>query len=230
MKRLLLFILLVPLFGAFAPGACATDLSAGLRIDDDGVKSFYLAVGEQYHAPEADLIAVRERHLPDEELPVLFFIARRANVAPSAVLALRLDGKSWMDISLHFNLNASTYYVDAGEVSGPPYGHAYGHFKKHKREKWHEIRLTDADIVNLVNLRFVSDHYGYAPSEIVKLRQQGKSFVDINRTVYERKHGKPKQSFANDDEPGNGNTNASNGNGNHKGNDKAKNKKGGKKH
>ncbi len=218
MRKLLFFITIVTLLVGVGPSPCGAEAQIGLKIDDEGVKSFYLAVGDHYHAPEAELVAVRERHVPDEELPVVMFLATRARVTPSAILDLRLKGMSWMEISLRFGLNASTYYVDAGEVSGPPFGHAYGHFKNRKKDKWKQIRLSDDDVVNLVNLRFISEHYGYKPAEVIKLRQEGHNFVQVNRTVKERKQGLARKKFASDDQPA-------------QANDKAKHKghKGGKK-
>jgi len=204
MRKFLFFIVLTGLTIGVSPGACGAEAQVELKINDDGLKSFYLSVGEHYHAREADLVTVRERHVPDEELPVVFFLATKARVTPSTILDLRKKRLSWMDISLQFNLNAATYHVDAGEVSGSPFGHAYGHYKKHPKDRWSEIRLSDADIVNLVNLRFISEHYGYKPAEVIKLRKEGHNFVQINRTVEERKLGGTRKAFAADDESNNG--------------------------
>jgi hypothetical protein len=49
---------------------------------------------------------IKEKHIPDEELPVVLFIAGRAHVAPATVIDLRLSGKTWMDISPYFGLSA----------------------------------------------------------------------------------------------------------------------------
>jgi hypothetical protein len=69
------------------------------------------------------------------------------------------------------------------EVHGPPYGKAYGYYKKKPKHKWKEIDLSDEDVMNLVNLRFMSSHYNYEPERIVKLRSQGRDFVVINDDV-----------------------------------------------
>ena len=182
----------------------ALDFGFGLQVDDDGRKSFYLAVSNHYNVPEKEIVVVRERHIPDEEVPVVFFLARKAGVAPKVIIDLRLSGKSWMDITLRYGLNAQAYYVPVDGDPGPPYGHAYGHFKKRAKDKWGEIRLSDDDIINFVNLRFVRDHHGWAAADIIKMRQGGKDFVQINHDVKNQKDGKNKQAKA-DSKPDKGN-------------------------
>lgn len=169
------------------PGSGRADVNFGLSIGDDGVKGFYLAVGDHYGVPEKEMVVIRQAKVSDEELPVIFFLARRTGAAPEAIIKLRLGGKSWMDISLRLGLDAEAYYVPVKHNPGPPYGHAYGHFNKKAKKQWREIRLNDADIVNFVNLRFVSDYYGYSPDEIIKMRENGKSFVAINAEVKKNK-------------------------------------------
>ncbi len=85
-----------------------------------------------------------------------------------------------MDITLHFGLAPDIYYIPVKSVSGPPYGRAYGHYKNKHRKDWHKIRLVDSEVVDLVNLRFMSEHYGRPPEEVMRMRSGGKSFVMIN--------------------------------------------------
>ena len=180
-------------------------VDVGISVDEDGIKGFYLAIGEHYRVPEREVVVVRERNVPDEELPVVFFLARHASVEPASLVKLRLGGMSWMDITLHLNLSPSIFYVAFDRAPGPPYGKAWGHFRKHKKARWGEIRLPDADIVNIVNLKFVSEKYGYSPAEVVKMRARGDRFAAIHKQAKAGK-GKPtkgKQSVAasNDDKP-----------------------------
>jgi hypothetical protein len=156
------------------------DFQFGVTADKEGLKSFCLAVGEHYRVPEKQVSIVRTAKVSDNELPVVFFLAEQAGQNPSAILKLRFDGKSWMDIAIHFGLTANVFYVPVKNKPGPPYGKAYGHFKNKKKKEWETIRLTDADIINFVNLRFISDHYGFSPDEVIKMRSAGKSFIEIN--------------------------------------------------
>lgn len=148
------------------------------------VGNFHVAVSNYYQVPEREVIVVRERRIPDEELPVVFFIAQRAHVAPARIVDMRLRGDSWWDISVRFGLGADTYYVPVAVPvrTGPPYGRAYGHYKK-ARKDWNTIVLTDGDIVNLVELRFMSDHYHVAPERIIEMRERNVDFLAIHDDV-----------------------------------------------
>jgi hypothetical protein len=146
------------------------------------IGNFHVAVSNYYQVPEREVVVVRERRIPDEELPVVFFIAQRAHVAPARVVDMRLHGDSWWDISVRFGLGADVYYVPVAVRTGPPYGRAYGHYKKPRKE-WNAIVLTDGDIVNLVELRFMSEHYHVAPERIVELRERDVDFVTIHGDV-----------------------------------------------
>ena len=192
MRRLILSLFVLLALVWFWMPAAKADVSLGVNITDDGVKSFHLAIGDYYHVPEKEIVVVRERHIPDNELPVVFFLAARAKVAPGVIIDLRLKNKSWMEITRHFGLGADVYYVPVKQVSGPPYGKAYGHFKNKNKKDWGTIRLADADIVNFVNLRFVSEHYGYSPDEVIKMRAGGKTFVNINTELKKNKAKKQK--------------------------------------
>jgi hypothetical protein len=181
-------------------GTSRADLDVGLSIGDGGIKGFYLAIGEHYRVAEKEVIVVKKQKIPDEDLPVVFYLARRADVDPGVIMKLRLGGKSWMDITFHYGLTADIYYVALKNVSGPPYGKAYGHFKNKHKKQWRDIRFSDEEVVNFVNLRFISEHYGYSPDEVVKMRSKGKNFVAINAEVRKNKGQQKKQQYATDQE------------------------------
>lgn len=171
--------------------AAETQWKFGMSGGSEGISGFYFSVGNYYHVPEREVIVIRERGIPDEELPVVFFICRHARVSPDVIIKLRSRGLSWYDITIHLGLTPEIYYVPVViHKGGPPYGHAYGYYKKHPRGKWSKIKLTDADIVNQVNLDFVSKHYGYDPAQVIRMREHGTSFVNIERKVYRAKGGK----------------------------------------
>ena len=183
---------------------CSADVDIGLSIGDDGLKSFYLAIGDHYRAPEKEIIIVRRSKIPEEEIPVVFFLARKADVSPEVILKMRLLGKSWWEITTHFGLNASIYYVPVKGNPLPPYGREYGHYKNKKKSQWGKIVLSDVDIINFVNLRFISEHWGYEPEEVIKMRANGRNFVNINSEVKAKKNKSRAEKYADDEKPGKG--------------------------
>jgi hypothetical protein len=176
------------------------DVNIGMSVGDEGLKSFYLAIGDYYHVPEKQIIIVRRQKLPEEEMPVVFFIAKRADVSPQVIIKMRLGGQSWWEISTHYGLRADAFYVPIKHDPGPPYGKAYGHYKHQKKNNWNKIVLTDADIVNFVNLRFISEHWGYSPDEVVRMREKGKNFININSAVKEKKSKSKANNYASEDD------------------------------
>jgi hypothetical protein len=169
------------------PTAAMSAVSAGVSITDEGLSGFYLAVGDYYEVPQERVVFVRNQHVPDEELPVVFFLSDRAHVGPDVLVLLRLGGMSWMEISLKYGITAEAFYVPVANTPGPPYGKAYGHYKNHDKSKWNEIRLSDPDIINFVNLKFVSSHYRCTPDEVIQARGAGKSFVNISSDIEKKR-------------------------------------------
>ncbi|MCH7691403.1 MAG: hypothetical protein IIA17_10220 [candidate division Zixibacteria bacterium] len=169
------------------------EVSFGLSGDQDGLKSFYLSVGEHYSAPEAEIMVVRKHNIPDDEMPVVFFISRHGDVDAGLVVKLRSEGKSWFEISAHFGLSPEVYYVSFERDPGPPYGKAWGYYKNKKRKDWNKIHLSDGDVVNFVNIKFMSERYGYSPDEIVKMRGKKQGYVNLNVKVKQHKHEKQRK-------------------------------------
>ena len=142
--------------------------SAGSPISDGRLRSFYVAVGDHYRVSPRAVVDLRTRYkLLDEELPVVLFLAARAQVSPQAVIDLRLGKRSWLDIALHFRLSPEIFFVHVGqERIGPPYGNAYGYYRKYGRTgDWRKLSLRDREVIDLVNLRFLSEYHGVAPDD-----------------------------------------------------------------
>lgn len=174
----------------FVPLAQAGSVDLGISIGDRGLEGFHLSMGDYYRVPEREVVYVRERHIPDPEIPVILFIASRARVRPAYVVELRLRGFSYMDIMGHYHLSPEILYVPVG----PPHGHAYGHFKKHKKE-WKHMRFRDHEVVDLVNFKFISEHHHMKPEQVLRMRSEGKSFAAIDAKLREKRKERGGEKF-----------------------------------
>ena len=170
-------VTLAPSLGADRAFA-QTAFSVSAHIGD-----FHVAVANYYHVPEREVIVIRERRIPDDEIPVALFIARHAGVPWTRVVDMRLRGDSWWDISVRLGVSPDVYYIPVAVAPGPPYGRALGHYKNKHRKQWSTIVLSDADVVNLVELRFLSEHYHVAPERIIEMRGKDRDFVAIHSEV-----------------------------------------------
>lgn len=180
MRSLIVLLALAVLSVGSSAVQADTRMGIGATIVNGDLRSFYLSLGEYYRVPEREIGVIRDRHISDYDVPVVLYIAQRARVTPGVVVDLRLAGNSWMDITLRFGLSPDIYYVPVQRVSGPPYGNAYGYYKNKKRKDWHSIRLADDDVVNLVNLRFISERYGHPAEDVMRMHSAGRSFATIN--------------------------------------------------
>ncbi len=156
-----------------------------------GLPGFYFSIGDFFGYPQERVIYYHERGIPDDDLPVLFFVCKHALVEPDVVLDLRVGRRwSWIQICEYYRISPDVFYYPVKNY-GPPYGHAYGYYKKYRtRKDWDKnVRLRDIDIVNQVNLIFISKHYGYPPERVINMRDHGTGFATIERRVYREKEG-----------------------------------------
>jgi hypothetical protein len=193
MRRLLFLVAFSLIFSGLNLNTAYCDINVGLAIDNDGIKEFHLSVGSHYGIARVEVEKVRRRSLPDDDVAVVLFIAKRAGMAPIKIADLRLKGLSWMDITLKFGLTAEIYHVAFQADPGPPYGKAYGYYKNTPRKKWGKISLADVDIINLVNLKVLVEQHGVAPTKLLKMKKSGKSFAGINADLKKSKVEKKKR-------------------------------------
>lgn len=160
--------------------AGAPDLQAG---DDPALTDYCNGIADHYQVPVYQVVSVQQQ-VPVDEVPVVFELAARAHQAPSMVLGLRLGGLSWGAVSLRLGLGNDAFYVDGGSVViGTPYAHLYTGFWGLPRARWAGLRLSDADIINCVNFRFVSGYYHRPLAEVVKVRQVQPVYRHVWRPV-----------------------------------------------
>jgi hypothetical protein len=160
--------LVVTILG-FSAASLQAQVQAGAVFSGDGLRSFYFAVGNYYQVPEREVVVVQQQALPPEEVPVVFYVAQRARVAPAVVIDLRRRGLSWTDIAFHFRLDPDIYYFPGG----PPYGKAHGYWKKHPPR--------DAQVIDAVNVHFLSDYHRVPPDVVWTERSRGRSYAVVAR-------------------------------------------------
>jgi len=178
MKKLVIgLVALSCLMGATAAQA---QVQVGISGGSNGISNFYLSVGSYFKVPPAQVTVIRQRRIPDEQIPVVLFIAQRSHRTPEDVMVLRNEGFSWMDVALRCGLGPDVFYVQTTNAIGP-YARPYGYYQKYNKKQWRRIRLSDDDVVNFVNLRFISEKYRATPDEVVAMRAKGRSFVNIDQ-------------------------------------------------
>ena len=92
---------------------------------------------------------------------------------------------SWLDITLRLRLSPEIFFLPgAMDRVGPPYGNAYGYYWKRGRAgDWGGLVLTDREVIDLVNLRFMSEYHGLGPDAVIAMRGRHKSFVLVHDEI-----------------------------------------------
>lgn len=159
----------------------AFDFDIGVSGRDDDVNGFYFSIGDYYHAPREEIYAI-ERRIPRDEVSIAYFLARESRRDINYITNLRLRGKSWWDISLSLGLNPHTLYVvETYNNYGPPYGRAYGYNNN-------RYRLSDREVAELVNVRFLSAYHRISYDEVIERRQRGNHYYDNRDEIRDRRH------------------------------------------
>lgn len=175
-------ILTVVMAGALSSSLFGLDFDISLSGSKNGVDAFSFSVGEYYRVPQHEIVVVQKR-LPKNDMSVAYFLSRRALKSIDYITALRMRGESWWDISINLGLNPhNIYVVQTQKRYGPPYGKAYGH-DKHRED----YRLSDDDIAELVNVKFLSNYHGVSADEIIEQRRRGERFINIDQRYHEQR-------------------------------------------
>ena len=205
------FVLVLSLLPALAgmPAAQAgfdIDFGASVRLDDD--TDLYFAVSSRYFNRDRDVVERWGRRYDNpDDLAVALFISRHSGVSLKAIFDLRREGRTWWDLGIRVGVPTDVWFVPVRRDPGPPYGKAYGHWKKHKHDKHNTFILADTDLRNLVAVRMIHDYYGVSVELAMARRSGGTGLLALVSDEYRGRHGKgrgPSHTKANQGHPGKG--------------------------
>ena len=178
---------------AVALGASVVSARAGVFYDatlDLGLRDdarVFLNVTNEYFAPPP-AIAVDLVHRcpsPVDDYPVVLFLARVSKRPPTDILRMRLDYLPWSDIMFRLNISPAVLFAGLDRDPGPPYGKAWGYWRKHPRGERFEIR--DRDVYELAKLQVASGYHHVKPYAIISDRDRG---ITVEQYVAERNRGR----------------------------------------
>lgn len=174
-------------FAASAAPARASvfyDMTLNLGLGDD--QRIFLNVTNDYFAPPPAVATalIQRSPSPVDDFPVVLLLARASKRSPDEILRLRLDYLPWSDIMFRLNISPSVLFAGIDRDPGPPYGKAWGYWKKHPREK---MVIRDRDVVGLAKLQVAAGHQRVSPFTLIAERNKG---VTIEHFVAEKNRGK----------------------------------------
>ena len=155
------------------------------------------AVGEYFEADQGVVQQVAGILSAPEDLPVVFFVARHAGQDPAVVAGQRAAGQSWLQVMRANRLEPDILHMQVrGFVLSPIFQPIFDKFVEDNPAQWRQAQLTDRDVVNLVNLRFIADQYDYSIYRVMVLRDKGNSYAQINQNVMQVTQAKDGQGKA----------------------------------
>lgn len=167
--------------------------SSGSVADDDQFL-LHLAVGNSgYPRHVIEPVLPRMRHV-EEDLPVALFLAVESGRSLAFIVDLRSQGLSWSVIFSRVGVPCDPLFVGIDRDPGPPYGKAWGHWKKNPRA----VTLSDREIVGLVSVQTGRRVAGLSAYDLARGQGSGKSVA----VIVADKKGRPQNGEAKAAGPG----------------------------
>jgi len=189
---MLLGLLSFTVWSAPAQAGLDIDLGATLRINED--TEVFVAVSSRYFERDREVVAQwRDRYDDPDDCTVALFLSRHSGKSPQQIFKMRREGLSWWEIGLRLEIPVEVWFVAVSRDPGPPYGNAYGHWRKHKKNPKHHMILTDAEIRDLVSVRMIHEYYGISASIAMEWRASGKDIQSLMASEYRKRHGSHKR-------------------------------------
>ncbi len=172
------------------PARAGVDVSFGaaVPIGDDG--NLFVSISSRYFDREPQVIAeYGRRYFADpDDLAVGLYLSRYCDRGMDFFFSLRRQGLGWFEISNRCAVPMDVWFVPVRHDPGPPYGRAYGHWRKHQRDPEAKVLLTDADMRNLVAVRMASEYYGVSPETAMRWRRDGGNVRNVMVRQYHQRH------------------------------------------
>lgn len=175
-----------------SPVAAGFDVSFGADVAVDDDTRLFFSISSRYFDRDVRTIeSYSQRYFPDpDDLSVALFLSSRCDKNPDWFFSLRKQGLGWFEIGDRCDVPLDVWFVPVSRDPGPPYGKAYGHWKKHKQRPDSSVVLSDDDCRNLVALRVAHEYYGVSVETAMNWRSSGASMDRLMTTEYRKRHRK----------------------------------------
>jgi hypothetical protein len=186
----LLIVCSIAIPGTPGFGGLDIDLSVGAHVAVDDDTDLYFAINSRYFDRDQARVAdLGRRYRNPDDLAVLLFLARHSRRDAGDIAVLRSKGLTWWEIGVRIGVPADVFFVRVARDPGPPYGKAYGHWKKHAR-KSSAYALTDVEVRDLVAVRMIHEYYGVPVEVAMSRRAAGGDLRVLMTAEYRERHGK----------------------------------------
>lgn len=164
----------------FVVVALVTPLGLHAQEPSAARQAYFDAVAGFFRLPPKEVAILGEWGIRPDEIPAVLFIARHAGVSAEAVVALRRSGQGWSQLSERYGIGAPALHLPirddapAGALEG-----AYRRYREVPVSNWHTIRLSDGEVVGLVNVRVIAGSLGLSIEEVIRHTSSIASYVEL---------------------------------------------------
>lgn len=169
------------------------DLGVDVNIGDDDL---HMRINAHYFEKDPEYVkSVVRKHKMFDYYPIVLFLSYHSKKDFDFIVTMRKEGLPWWEISLKLGVPVSAYYLDVGlKPVGPPYGKAYGYWKKHKKNPKYKFKLTDEQVFDLISLKMISSYYSMDPEKVINMRKAGIKYKHIITNQYWQHRASPGKS------------------------------------
>lgn len=155
--------------------------SAGYAQEPSAARRAYLeAAADFFRVPLDEVAILADWEISLDEIPVVLFVADRAGVSPDALVALRRSGQSWSGLVERYGIDASVLHVPVrDQAAAGALTAAYDRYRATEVVDWSGIRLSDAEIIGLVNVRMIAQSLGLSAEEVIRRTGSTSSYVEL---------------------------------------------------
>jgi len=172
------------------PAQAGTDVDFGIHVRAGDRTDLFFSISSRYFDRDRPVVETWGRRLVSaDDVGVFLFLVAHSGHSPEAIYSLRKQGVSWFEIGTRVGIPVDLWFVPVDGKPGPPYGKAYGHWKKHKKNRKHPFSISDEDARNLIAVRMIHEYYGIPVEAAMELRASGRDLRSLLVDEYETRHG-----------------------------------------
>jgi hypothetical protein len=171
--------------------AAGIDVNFGANVHAGDDASLFVSISARYFDREVrDVQDWQRRCYPNpDDLAVALFLSSNGDRDPDFMFGLRKQGLGWFEIANRCHVPVGVFFLSPARDPGPPYGKAYGHWRKYRRDHRHVMKLSDNDIRHLVGARLIHEYYGVPLETAMKSRAAGRNVQSVMVREYRARHG-----------------------------------------
>lgn len=164
---------------AFFPGE-----AWGQGGDPAALEAYTRLASAHFQVSQNEVALLAEERIQPDEVAVVLRISQVSGISPTALIALRRSGESWMGIARRYGMGASSFHepVPAGAIEDRT-RRAMAAYGDTPATSWDSIQLTDDEVVTLVNLRMLTRELGVSHAQVLTARSQAGSYMQALRVL-----------------------------------------------